>query len=160
MSARTAATRTAAKATDSPAHARPGKKLKLYPFATGPFVDSEYSNRHSIVQMRSELVEGQEVTVEVEVSVHDPDTRPSEKWALVPGVGIYWRIERTQWDTDRLAADGHLRIVARGEPQTDGLDLRTDEVEAFATALYKAVQLAKTRGYLPAHPSTTNTASA
>lgn len=111
--------------------------VKVLAFPTEPVVDSEFSTKHAEVQ----IVTGTSadmVRAKVDLTVYD---RENSDGHLPNRVSILWELDRY-----RPAKGGF--IYDHPTPHTEML-YREDEIEAFATALYKAVQLAKQRGYLP-----------
>jgi hypothetical protein len=102
---------------------------KILPFKReSPLVDSAFTTRHSEVHIRTGPRDN-EVYAEVDLTINDG---PS-------GVLVYWKMMR--WA-------GGQEIVDHPYPHTD-IEFGVDEIEAWATALYQAVQLAKKQGYLP-----------
>lgn len=96
-------------------------------------VDLAYTSRRSEVQITTgSLNDGVEATIELCID----DGRSS--------VEILWTLER--WKS----ANGRYQLSKPyPAPHTD-MSFEVDEIEAFATALYEAVQRARKAGYLPA----------
>lgn len=116
--------------------ARAAAKSKVLPFRTEPFVDSEYSTKHAEVQ----IVAGPQtdmVRAKVDLTVYD---RENSDGHLLNRVSILWELDRY-----RPGKGGF--IYDHPTPHSEML-FQVDEIEAFATALYRAVQMAKSRGYL------------
>lgn len=115
-------------------------KAKVLPFSTEPFVDSEYSTKHAEVQIRTGRVDD-DVRCQVDLSVYD---RENPDGHLAERVSILWELDRHRQRED---GKGFEFIEDHPTPHAD-MHFRVDEIEAFATALYRAVRLAKQRGYL------------
>jgi hypothetical protein len=116
-------------------------KAKVLRFSREPFVDSEYSTKHAEVQIRTGRLDD-DVRCQVDLSVYD---RENSDGHFAERVSILWELDRHRQRED---GNGFELIEDHPTPHSDML-FRVDEIEAFATALYKAVQLAKSRGYLP-----------
>lgn len=111
-----------------------------------PLIDASFTTRHSEVHIRTGPPENQ-VYAEVDLTICD--NLPGE----VAGVRskadthlvlVYWKMNRY-----RRADGGRLQeINDHPYPHTD-IEFASDEIDAFATALYQSVQLAKKQGYLP-----------
>jgi hypothetical protein len=102
-----------------------------------PFVDAAFTTRSSEVHIRTGPLDDS-VNAEVTISLED-NLSPRVKYP----VSVFWTMFRF------TRANGECqRIELHDGPHADMM-WACDEIEAFATALYQAVQLAKKQGYLP-----------
>lgn len=104
-----------------------------------PFVDSAWTAKHSEAHIRTGPPNNS-VTAEVNLAMQD-----AEIGGLPPRVYVYWKMWR--YVREEGVREGDL-VFDYPNPHGD-LDYKLDEIEAFATALYQAVQNAKKAGYLP-----------
>ena len=101
-----------------------------------PIVDLAYTSRHANVMIATgPLVNRVEATMDLCVS--------DEGGKNIKDVLILWGLKRIRY------APGNSEIIEDYPDPHSDMDFRSDEIEAWATALYQAVQLAKQRGYLP-----------
>lgn len=107
---------------------------------TSLFIDGEYSTHEAVVELRSGPADN-EVGMMAEVSIVDAENEDPTK---VDTVLVHWSMWRA------CLANG---VYSREETRCDGDTFKLDEIESWVTALYKAVQLAKKRGYLPSGPA-------
>ena len=112
-------------------------KIKPTPARKGePFLDAGYTTRQSHAAVCTGPFEN-ELTASVDLSVSD-DCAPNIKDVLVI------------WSIDRVTRSANpVRILHADRTPRADISFHSDELEAFATALYEAVRLAKRRGYLP-----------
>ena|ERR1700674_3208873 len=116
------------------------KRAKVIPFRTEPFIDCEFTDKRAHVEVRTGP-RNDEMICRIYLEIYDAENTDGD---VPENVSIGWELERA-----RRGPDGHFEFTQREpSPHTDML-YEADEIEAFATALYRAVQLAKQRGYLP-----------
>jgi hypothetical protein len=101
---------------------------------TSLLVDGLFSSREAVCEIRSGPPEN-EVAVKAEISVTD-----NEDVAKIDTVLVNWSATRSRF------VDG---AFTREETRRDGDTFKLDEAEAWITALYRAMVLAKAQGYLP-----------
>lgn len=111
---------------------------KILPFnPDNVLIDAAFTKRSSHVHVST----GPQIdSVNAEVSIHMEDNLSAK---VSNPVSVHWEMFRFK--------------LENGEPERIDLHVgshpdmwfRLDEIEAFATALYQAVQLAKRQGYLP-----------
>jgi len=105
------------------------------------FISGLYSSRRAECELQSGPQENQ-VSAKAEILVCD-----NEDDKKVDTVLVNWTLERSCFKmTGPKPTDSTL---TREEPDQGDESFKLDEVEVWATALYKAVQLAKKQGYLP-----------
>jgi hypothetical protein len=115
----------------------PATARKMLPFKREePLVDAAFTSRSSEVHIHTGPVDD---SINAEVQLYLEDHR-SEK--VVYPISVYWKMFRF-----RRGKEGFERIELHDQPHSE-MNFALDEVEAFATALYQVVQLAKKRGYL------------
>jgi hypothetical protein len=105
-----------------------------------PLVDAAFTSRHSEVHIRTGPLDN---SVSAEVDLHIGDDK-NEKLRNFPEVLVTWTMSRYR------VVNGESEIIEDHPVPHSDMSWRNDEIEAFATALYQAVQLAKKQGYLPA----------
>jgi hypothetical protein len=119
--------------------ARRAATAKILPFERivpeAPVVDMAYTSRHAnVVIGTGPLVNRVEATIDLCVA--------DNVGKKMKDVLILWGLKRIHF------APGHSETVEDYPNPHADMDFRSDEIEAFATALYQAVQLAKKQGYL------------
>jgi hypothetical protein len=97
-----------------------------------PLVDAAFTSRHAEVHIRTGPLDNS-VNASVDLHIEDGHTQ----------VNVYWEMERVQ-----VVKGEYTFLKDHPYPHTD-MTFGVDEIEAWATALYQAVQLAKKQGYLP-----------
>jgi hypothetical protein len=104
-----------------------------------PVVDSAFTSRHSEVHIRTGP-HGDSVGANVSLIICDGGSMKTRNF---PEVLVEWTMDRF-----RIVNGESQLIEVHPFPHAE-MAWRNDEIEAFATALYQAVQLAKKQGYLP-----------
>ena len=116
--------------------ARTAKKEKAPERWSSPFIDGGFTTNQAEATVRTGPPEEQ-VMARVELGVSDgPASRN------VRDVNILWTVKRIH-NAGKVSVTNDYP-----DPHTD-ICFRSDEIEAFANALYEAVKLAKKQGYLP-----------
>ena len=108
---------------------------------TSLFIDGEFSHREAVCDVRTGPPEN---TVTAKATILVCDNEDDRK---VDTVLVHWTMGR---DCFKITGPKPGQsTLTREEPDQGDDSFKLDEVEAWATALYRAVQLAKTQGYLP-----------
>jgi hypothetical protein len=102
-----------------------------------PLVDAAFTSRSSEVHIRTGTLDD---SVNAEVQLYLEDHRARK---VAYPISVYWKMFRF-----KRGKEGFERIELHDSPHSD-MNFALDEIEAFATALYQAVQLAKNAGHLP-----------
>lgn len=105
------------------------------------FISGLYSSRRAECELESGPQENQ-VSAKAEILVCD-----NEDDKKVDTVLVNWTLERSCFKI--TGPKPGQSTLTRAERACDGTSFKLDEVETWVSALYKAVQLAKSQGYLP-----------